>query len=153
MGEVKSLTFKATSSKQLFSTRSAGWIWWGEIERHCLSDRTSKKQLTSLPQTQRFGASNMTHPKAGPMPRACPSPEKGGPGESNPSGYGHKCSKKPFFCSMWNTDAYSASVTNFLEWVSLSVAVLLLGTSESSYILFIQSSNSLQLQRMNITQS
>lgn len=61
LGEVKSLIFKATSSKQLISTRSAEWIW-GEMERHCLSDRISKKQLTSLPQTQRFGASNMIHP-------------------------------------------------------------------------------------------
>jgi len=62
MGEGKSLIFKVPSSKHLLCTRPAGLIWWGEMERHCLSERSSKKQLRSLPQPRRFGAHDMAHP-------------------------------------------------------------------------------------------
>ena len=99
MGEGKSLIFTASYSKHLLSTLPAGWIWWGQTERHCLSDRSSKKQLTSLPQSQRFGASDMAHPGRGwARARACPSSEEGGPGAIRSSGYGRKRGKKHLFC-------------------------------------------------------
>lgn len=116
MGEGKSLIFKVLPSKHLLSTHPAGWIWWGETERHCLSDRSSEaaNELASDPKVwgQQHGP-----PHALPWRREVLA-------RSDPSGHGCKCGKKHLFCPMWSTDACSASVTSFLVWVPLGAAVL-----------------------------
>lgn len=53
------------------STCPAGWIWWGEMKRHCLRSEEEEVVVTCLLQTQRFGAS-ATAPES-----ALPSSEEG----------------------------------------------------------------------------
>lgn len=72
-----------------------------------------EEQVTGSLQIQRFGAST-TAPEC-----ALPSQRR-----DKIRSLWHKCIKKHLLCpQMWNTDACSASVTNFLVWVSLGAAV------------------------------
>lgn len=59
MWEGKSVIFKVPCSKHLLSTNPARWE---ERNGHCISEQSSERQLTGLPQTQSFWVSNMAHP-------------------------------------------------------------------------------------------